>query len=115
MKPQIQAKGLHIFIIVLMLLGILFLSVGYSIAESEGMTNCAIEIPGFIKLSETYGFNHVLVTACFEGAMDERNSNTSFRDMCDPGRRFKWCVRVAVPSPSSALSPCAWLPSQIQP
>ena len=67
MKPQIQAKGIHIFILVLMILGIIFLSVGYSIAESQGMTVCAMEIPGFIKLSETYGFNHVDVSACFEG------------------------------------------------
>ena len=44
MKPQIQAKGLHIFIIVLMLLGIVFLAVGYSIAESQGMTNLETKI-----------------------------------------------------------------------
>ncbi len=37
-KPQIQAKILHISIIVLLLLSIIFLSVGYSIAETQGMT-----------------------------------------------------------------------------
>ena len=89
-KPQIQAKILHIFIIVLLLLSIIFLSVGYSIAESQGMTSCALHVPGFIELRETYGFKNVQVKVCFEGSGSTKPSNNTFATMCNPGRNFPW-------------------------
>ena len=95
-KPQIQAKILHISIIVLLLLSIIFLSVGYSIAETQGMTSCALNVPGFIELRETYGFKNVQVKVCFEGSggsseEDGSPSNNTFASMCNPGRNFPWC------------------------
>ena len=92
MKPQIQAKVLHITIIILLLLGIVFLSVGYNIAESQGMTTCALKVPGFIELMETYGFKYVNVRICFEGAAEHPRANDTFAGMCNPGKNFAWYV-----------------------
>jgi hypothetical protein len=93
MKPQIQAKVLHISIIVLLLLSIIFLSVGYSIAETQGMTSCALHVPGFIQLQETYGFTNVNVKVCFEGEVNnEDSSNNTFSALCNPGQNFAWSV-----------------------
>jgi len=91
MKPQIQAKVLHISIIVLLLLSIIFLSVGYSIAETQGMTSCALDVPGFIKLQETYGFTNVNVKVCFAGDLNEESRNDgNISRLCNPGQNFAW-------------------------
>ena len=101
MKPQIQAKSLHIAIIVLMILSIIFLSVGYSIAETQGLTSCALEVPGFIELREVYGFKSVQVKVCFEGSLrepgpddddDNNNATNVFKQLCNPGQTFAWYV-----------------------
>jgi hypothetical protein len=93
MKPQIQAKVIHISIIVLLLLGIIFLSVGYSIAQTQGMTSCSLKVPGFIELSETYGFTNVNVKTCFQDAdAEEPRANDTLAALCDPGKVFAWYI-----------------------
>ena len=105
MKPQIQAKVLHISIIVLLLLSIIFLSVGYSIAETQGMTSCALDVPGFIKLQETYGFTNVNVKVCFAGDLNEESRNDTFAALCNPGQNFAWCVSLPTHSASLPRKP----------
>lgn len=101
MKPQIQARALHIAIIALLLLGIVFLSVGYNIAQTQGMTSCLLKVPGFIELKETYGFSNVNVRMCFEDAVGfdpaaDANSSITFASLCTQGKNFAWYTRPSL-------------------
>jgi len=100
MKLDVQARALQLTILALLLLGVLFLSVGYGVAKYQGMTSCSMDAPGFILLRETYGFDFVKVQICFPAG--SRPMNASANALCDPGIIHAWCVspKFSVFSPS---------------
>jgi len=100
MKLDVQARTLQLTIFALLLLGVLFLSVGYGVAKYQGMTSCSMDAPGFILLRETYGFDFVKVQICFPAG--SRPMNASAKALCDPGIIHPWCVspKFSIISPS---------------
>jgi hypothetical protein len=62
------------------------------VAESHGMTSCALQVPGFITLRETYGFYDVDVQVCFDDVKPSALENNTFALLCDPGQSFPWYV-----------------------